>query len=66
MIRKFIKDNNLNINKYSPVSNSIKTKNSARDEEYTYLKRSYIFDYLFMDAELSERRKNHTYLLRNI
>lgn len=66
MIRKVVKDNNLNINKYSPVSNSIKSKNSDKDDEYTYLKRSYIFDYLFMDAELSERRKNHTYLLRNI
>lgn len=46
MIRKVVKDNNLTINKYSPVSNSIKTKNGAMDKEYTYLKRSYIFDYL--------------------
>lgn len=61
MIRKVVKDNNLTINKYSPVSNSIKTKNGARDKEYTYLKRSYIFDYLWMDSELSEKEKDYIY-----
>lgn len=61
MIRKVVKDNNLKINKYSPVSNSIKTKTGAKDEKYTYLKRSYIFNYLWMDAELSEQEKNHIY-----
>ena len=33
MIRKVVRDNNLNINKYSPVSNSIKTKNGAKDNK---------------------------------
>lgn len=61
MIRKVVKDNNLTINKYSPVSNSIKTKNGAMDKEYTYLKRSYIFDYLWMDAELPEKEKGYIY-----
>ena len=61
MIRKVVKDNNLNINKYSPVSNSIKTKNSARDEEYTYLKRSYIFDYLWMLNYLKDKKIIHIY-----
>ena len=61
MIRKFIEDNNLNINKYSPVSNSVKTKNGASYEKYIYLKRSYIFDYLWMDSEISEIKKNHIY-----
>lgn len=50
MIRKVVKENNLKINKYSPVSESVKTKNGARDEKYIYLKRSYIFDYLWMDS----------------
>ena len=49
MIRKVVKENNLKINKYSPVSESV------------YLKRSYIFDYLWMDSELSEIEKNHIY-----
>lgn len=57
MIRKVVKENNLKINKYSPVSESVKTKNGARDEKYIYLKRSYIFDYLWMDSELSEIEK---------
>ena len=61
MIRKVVKDNNLKINKYSPVNNSIKTKSGARDEKYTYIKRSYIFDYLWMGSELSEIEKNHIY-----
>ncbi|MBZ0312631.1 transposase [Clostridium butyricum] len=61
MIRKVVKENNLKINKYSPVSESVKTKNGARDEKYIYLKRSYIFDYLWMDSELSEIEKNHIY-----
>lgn len=57
MIRKVTKDNNLNINKYSNVSNSVRTRKGASDENYTYLRRSYIFDYLWMDAELSETEK---------
>ncbi|WP_428817971.1 helix-turn-helix domain-containing protein (plasmid) [Clostridium butyricum] len=57
MIRKVVKENNLKINKYSPVSESVKTKNGARDEKYINLKRSYIFDYLWMDSELSEIEK---------
>lgn len=57
MIRKVVKENNLKINKYSPVSESVKTKNGARNEKYIYLKRSYIFDYLWMDSELSEIEK---------
>lgn len=61
MIRKVVKENNLKINKYSPVSESVKTKNGARDEKYIYLKRSYIFDYLWMDSELSEIEKNRIY-----
>ena len=61
MIRKVVKDNNLNINKYSPVSNSIKTKNSDKDEEYTYLKRSYIFDYLWMLNYLKDKKIIHIY-----
>ena len=61
MIRKYIEDNNLNINKYSPVSNSVKTKNGASDEKYIYLKRSYIFDYIWMDSEISEIKKNPIY-----
>ena len=61
MIRKVIKDNNLKINKYSPVSNSIKTENGARNEKYIYIKRSCIFDYLWIGSELSEIEKNHLY-----
>lgn len=61
MIRKVVRDNNLNINKYSPVSNSIKTKNGAKDKKYIYLKRSCIFDHLWIDTELSEKEKNHIY-----
>lgn len=38
MIRKVVKDNNLNINKYSPVTNSVKTSNGANDMKYTYIK----------------------------
>lgn len=63
MIRKVVKENNLKINKYSPVSESVKTKNGARDEKYIYLKRSYIFDYLWMGCELSEIEKNHIYVI---
>ncbi len=62
MIRKIVKYNNFEINKYSPVSNSIETKNSDIDEKYTYLKRSYIFNYLWMDSELSEIEKNLIYV----
>lgn len=62
MIRKVVKDNNLIINKYSPVNNSIKTKNGASDAKYTYIKRSYIFNYLWMNAKLSEREKNYLYV----
>ncbi|MDU5211666.1 MAG: hypothetical protein E6189_18345 [Clostridium sp.] len=32
---------------------------NSRDEKYTYLKRSYIFDYLWMYFKLSERKKNY-------
>ena len=42
MIRKVVKDNNLNINKYSPVTNSVKTSNGADDMKYTYI-RKFIF-----------------------
>ncbi len=55
MIRKAVKDNNLNINKYSPTINSIKTSNGARDMKYTYIKRNYIFKYLWMDINISEK-----------
>lgn len=63
MIRKVVKDNNLIINKYSPISNSIKTKNGTRDKEYMYLKRRCIFDYLWMDAELSEKETDYVYFI---
>ena len=56
MIRKVAKDNNLNINKYSNVSNSVRTKNGASDENYTYLRRSYIFDYLWMPNYVKQKR----------
>lgn len=46
MILKVVKENSLSINKYSPVRESVKTKNGARNEKYIYLKRSYIFNYL--------------------
>ena len=36
MIHKIVKSNNLNINKYSPVINSIKTPSGAIDNEYIY------------------------------
>ena len=61
MIHKVVKNNNLNINKYSPVINSIKTPSGAIDNEYIYLKRSYIFKHLWMDVELSETENNHIY-----
>ena len=54
MIRKVVKNNNLNIKKYSPVINSIKTPSGAINNEHIYLKRSYIFKYLWMDVELSK------------
>lgn len=59
MIRKVVKNNNLNINKYSPVTNSKKTHNGAIDNKYTYVKRSYIFKYLWMDTKLSETEKDY-------
>ncbi|KAI3345096.1 transposase [Clostridium botulinum] len=62
MIRKVIRDNNLMINKYSPMNNSIKTKNGAIDTKYTYIKRNYIFNYLWMNAKLSEKEKNYLYV----
>lgn len=59
MIRKIVKDNDLNINKYSPTNNSIKTDNGASDNKYIYIRRNYIFNYLWMDVQLSEIEKNH-------
>ncbi|NFK30832.1 hypothetical protein FDB13_16605 [Clostridium botulinum] len=44
------------------MNNSIKTKNGASDAKYTYIKRSYIFNYLWMNAKLSEREKNYLYV----
>lgn len=61
MIRKVAKDNNLDINKYSPASNSVKTENGAIDSEYIYVKRSCIFDYLWLDTELPEIVKDYIY-----
>ena len=61
MIHKIVKSNNLNINKYSPVINSLKTSSGAIDNKYIYLKRSYIFKDLFMDVELSETENEHIY-----
>lgn len=57
MIHKVVKDNNLNINKYSPVTNSVKTSNGANDMKYTYIKRNYIFMYLWMNCDMSENEK---------
>ena len=48
MISKVVKNNNLNINKYSPVINSLKTSSGAIDNKYIYLKRSYIFKHLWI------------------
>lgn len=62
MIRKVVKDNNLNINKYSPVINSVETSNGASNMKYTYIRRSYIFKYLWMDCDMSEKEKNHIYI----
>lgn len=61
MIHKAVKDNNLNINKYSPVTNSVKTSNGANDMKYTYIKRNYIFMYLWMNCDMSENEKNYIY-----
>lgn len=62
MIRKIVKDNNLNINKYSPTSNSIKTNNGASDNKYIYIKRTCIFNYLWMDTKLDDIEKKHIIL----
>ena len=62
MIRKVVKDNNLNINKYSPVINSVKTSKGASDIKYTYITRNYIFKYLWMDCDISETEKKHIYI----
>ena len=59
MIRRVVKNNKLNINKYSPVTNSKKTHNGAIDNKYTYVKRSYIFKYLWMETKLSETEKDY-------
>ena len=61
MIRKVVKDNNLIINKYSPVTNSVKTSNGARDIKYIYITKTCIFKYLWMDGEISEIEKNYIY-----
>ena len=61
MIRKVVKDNNLIINKYSPVTNSVKTSNGARDMKYIYITKTCIFKYLWMDGEISEIQKNYIY-----
>ena len=62
MIRKVVKDNNLNINKYSPVINSIKTSTGARDIKYTYITRNFIFKHIWMGCDISENEKRHIYI----
>ena len=58
MIQRVVKANKLKINKYSPVLNSIKTPKGASDIKYTYLKRSYIFEYLWMNCNISKFEKD--------
>ena len=62
MIRKVVKDNNLNINKYSPVINSVNTSNKSSDIKYTYITRNLIFKHIWMDYEISENEKKHLYV----
>ena len=64
MIREIVNDNNLIINKYSTVSNSIKTKNGARERNSLSL--LYIFIEKYINIDISSLLSFANGLLRDI
>lgn len=64
MIREIVNDNNLIINKYSTVSNSIKTKNGARERNSLSL--LYIFIEKYINIDINELSSLVKRLLRDI